>query len=105
MDVPLAPKHPKKVDVTHQGQIVVVDAFGFIQHSPTVLYEDSRPVICMAENPVNRKASRHIDTRKHWIGEAVAAKLIKLEPCTTKKMVADTLTKNLPAPTFERHRE
>ena len=59
----------------------------------------------MAENPVNRKASRHIDTRKHWIGEAVEAKLIKLDPCSTNKMVADALTKNLPAPTFERHRE
>ena len=83
----------------------ILDAFGFIQHSPTVLYEDSRAVICMAENPVNRKASRHIDTRKHWIGEAVAAKLIKLDPCSTNKMVEDALTKNLPAPTFERHRE
>ena len=83
----------------------ILDAFGFIQHSPTVLYEDSRAVICMAENPVNRKASRHIDTRKHWIGEAVAAKLIKLDPCSTNKMVTDTLSKNLPDPTFERHRE
>ena len=79
----------------------ILDAFGFIQHSPNVLYEDSRAVICMEENP--RKASRYIDTRKHWIGEAVAAKLIKLDACTTNKMVADALTKNLPAPTFERH--
>ena len=82
----------------------ILDDFGQQQHGPTKLYEDSRAVICMAENPVNRKASRHIDTRRYWIGEAVAAKVIKLLPCTTQKMVADALTKSLPLATFEKHR-
>ena len=40
----------------------ILDDFGFEQKGPTTLYEDSRAVICMAENPVNRKSSRHIDT-------------------------------------------
>ena len=51
----------------------ILDDFGFEQKNPTTLHEDSRAVICMAENPVNRKSSRHIDTLRHCIGELVAA--------------------------------
>jgi hypothetical protein len=58
----------------------------------------------MAENPVNRKASRHIDTRKHFIGQLVEDKTIVLEKCVTDHMVADALTKGLPAPAFEKHK-
>ena len=78
----------------------ILDDFGLKQRGPSKMYEDSRAVICMTENPVNHKASRHIDTRRYWIGEAVAAKVIRLLPCTTQKMVADALTKSLPAATF-----
>ncbi len=49
----------------------ILNDFGFEQVSPTLLYEDSRAVIDMPENPVNRKSSRHIDTRKHFIGQLV----------------------------------
>jgi hypothetical protein len=58
----------------------------------------------MAETPVNRKASRHIDTRKHFIGQLVEDKSIELEQCTTDNMVTDVLTKGLPAPAFDRHK-
>jgi hypothetical protein len=44
---------------------------GFEQVSTELLYEDSRSVIVMTENPVNRKASCHIDTHKHFIGQLV----------------------------------
>ena len=56
------------------------------------------------ENPVNRKASRHIDTRKHFIGQLVEDKTIVLKQCPTEKVEADALTKGLPAPAFERHK-
>ena len=82
----------------------ILNDFGFEQVSPTLLYEDSRAVIAMAENPVNRKASRHIDTRKHFIGQLVEDKTIVLEQCATDHMVADALTKGLPAPAFEKHK-
>ena len=82
----------------------ILNDFGFEQVSPTLLYEDSRAVIAMAETPVNRKASRHIDTRKHFIGQLVEDKMIVLEQCATDRMVADALTKNLSTPAFEQHR-
>ena len=73
--------------------------FAFEPNDPTKLYEDSRAVItaiAMANNPVNRKGSRHIDTRKHFIGELVQDKIIQLAPCATDLMVADALTKACP---------
>ena len=66
--------------------------------------KSTRAVICMAENPVNRKSSRHIDTRRHFIGELVAAGTVKLADCRTDEMVADALTKSLPYPSFKKHR-
>ncbi len=82
----------------------ILNDFGFEPVSPTLLFEDSRAVIAMTENPVNRKASRHIDTRKHFIGQLVEDKTIVLEQCATDNMVADALTKGLPAPAFEKHK-
>ena len=38
--------------------------FGFEQDDLMTLYQDSRPVITMTDNSVNRKGSRHIDTLK-----------------------------------------
>ncbi len=82
----------------------ILNDFGFELVSPTLLYEDSRTVITMAENPVNRKASRHIDTLKHFIGQLVEDKMIVLEQCATDRMVPDALTKGLPDPAFEKHK-
>ena len=70
----------------------ILHDFGFSQEEPTPLYEDSRAVVCMSENPVNRKASRHIDTRRYFIGELVDDKQIKLVTCRTDKMVANALS-------------
>ncbi len=70
----------------------------------TLIYEDSRVIIAMAENPVNRKASRHIDTGKYFIGQLVEDKTIVLEQCVTDNMVTDVLTKGLPTPAFEKHK-
>jgi len=83
---------------------IIMREFGFPQLWPSYLYEDSRAVIAMAENPSNRKGARHIDTREHFVDQLVKDHTIKLVQCRTNKMVADALTKNLPAPVFEQHR-
>jgi len=85
---------------------IIMREFGFPQLGPMHLYEDSRAVIAMAENTSNRKGARHIDTREHFVDQLVKDRdrIIKLVQCRTNKMVADELTKNLPAPAFEQHR-
>ena len=83
---------------------IIMREFGFPQLWPSYLYEDSRAVIAMAENPSNRKGARHIDTREHFVDQLVKDHNIKLVQCRTNKMIADALTKSLPAPVFEQHR-
>ena len=78
--------------------------FGFPQLGPMYLYEDSRSVIAMAEKSSNRKGALQIDTREHFADQLVKDRIVKLVQCRTNKMVADALTKNLPAPAFEQHR-
>jgi hypothetical protein len=68
------------------------------------LYEDSRAGIAMTENPSERKGARHIDARGPFVDQLVKGRIVKVVQCRTNKMVADVLTKNLPAPAFEQHR-
>ena len=59
----------------------------------------------MIINPVRCKFSRHIGIRRYFVREMVSAGVIKLEPLRTHLMVADALTKSLPAPAHIKHRE
>ena len=83
---------------------IIMREFGFPHLGPMHLYEDSRAVIAMAENPRRRNGARHIDTREHFVDQHVKDRIVKLVQCRTNKMVADALTKNLSAPVFEQHR-
>ncbi len=58
----------------------------------------------MSENPVRRKYSRHIDIRRYFVRDLVAQQILKLVPLRTNLMVADALTKSLPAPAHAKHR-
>ena len=58
----------------------------------------------MSENPVRRKYSRHIDIRRYFVRDLVAQNVLKLIPLRTSLMVADGLTKSLPAPVHAKHR-
>ncbi len=58
----------------------------------------------MSENPVRRKYSRHIDIRRYFVRDLVAMQVLKLVPLRTNLMVADALTKSLPAPAHAKHR-
>ena len=78
--------------------------FGVQQTQPTLIYEDNLACIAMSVNPVRRKHSRHIDIRRHYIRELCLGNLVKLVPLRTNLMVADALTKSLPAPGLARHR-
>ena len=79
--------------------------FGYAQRAPTSVYEDNLACIAMSENPVRRKFSRHIDIRRYFVRDMVALGIIKLVPLRTHLMVADALTKSLPAPAHAKHRE
>ena len=71
---------------------------------PTQLYEDNRSCRMMSENPVSNDRSKHIDYRVHALLERVKDGIVRLVDCASVDMLADVLTKNLPAPEFRRHR-
>jgi hypothetical protein len=83
---------------------IIMRDFGSLNWVLPQLCEDSCAVICMAENPSNRKGARHIDTREHFVDQLVKEHIVKLMQCKPNKMVADAMTKNSPAPAFEQHR-
>ncbi len=79
--------------------------FGYTQTAPTHIYEDNLACVAMSENPVRRKFSRHIDIRRYFVCDMVAASVIKLVPLRTHLMVLDALTKSLPSPAHIKHRD
>lgn len=56
-------------------------------HVCTKIYGDNQRAIALTRNPVNRKRSKHIDVKYHFIRDALSEGKINIE------MVADMLTK------------
>ena len=83
----------------------LMKGFGLEQKKPTILLEDNESCRLMASNPVNRERSRHIDTRVHWLRELVKNKILKVVKVKGTENPSDALTKSVPAPTLEKHRE
>jgi hypothetical protein len=81
----------------------VLEEAGSKQHMPTPLYNDNCSCRMMSENPVSNDRSKHIDYRVHALLERVKDGIVHLVDCTSVDMLADVLTKNLPAPEFQRH--
>jgi hypothetical protein len=79
--------------------------FGFTPIGPTRVYEDNLACVAMSENPFRRKYSCHIDIRHYFVRDLVAQNVLKLEPPRTSLMVADALTKSLPALEHAKHRD
>ena len=68
---------------------------------PTVLREDNQGAIALAKNPLFHKRTKHIQIRYHFVHDAVDDKVIDVDFCAGKKMVADILTKPIPRVQFE----
>jgi len=108
--VSLSTSQAEYVAASQCGQEVVylrwiLRDFGFIRIGPTQVYEDNPACVAMSENPVRRKYSRHIDIRRYFVRDLVAQNVLKLIPLRTSLMVADALTKSLPAPAHAKHRD
>ena len=70
-----------------------MDSIEFEQCEPTVVYEDNKSAINLAQAPAITKNSKHIHIRHHFIRDCVAQNLICLKYLSTDKMLADFLTK------------
>ena len=61
--------------------------------SSIAVYSDSSSAIAMSENPISKKAIRHVRVKYHLVRENVAAGLIQIFQSKSSEMWADMLTK------------
>eukprot|EP00961_Rhodomonas_salina_P198187 2674014-Rhodomonas_salina.1 len=78
--------------------------FGYEQAAPTIVWEDNAACIQIANNPVNRKFTRHINVLRYFFRDLVRDSVLTLVKCAGTLNVADALTKSLPSPSFLLHR-
>ena len=70
------------------------------QKGSIVIYEDNQGAIALNHNPEHHKRNKHIDGRYHYCREKVERGEIAVTYLRTDLMVADALTKALPAEKF-----
>ena len=68
------------------------------------LFENNQGAIAIAENPISRGRTKHIDVRYHFIRELVERKVLNIQYTESSKQHADILTKPLGLEAFARHR-
>ena len=75
-----------------------------LQKDPTTIFEDNQGAMALSKNPKNHSRTKHIDVKFHFVRESVNNGTIAVEYRPTAEMVADTLTKGLAKPKFEKFR-
>jgi hypothetical protein len=70
----------------------LLSELGFPQLS-TIIYEDNEGAIAIAHNPVQRRRTKHIDIRHHFIRDLVASGAVTIKHLRTANMIADLFTK------------
>jgi hypothetical protein len=78
---------------------------GYSQTEPTVIYTDSISAKTLAETLHTSSSSAHLVVRINFIHQEIDAGTIVLKYIDTDNMVADVLTKALPATPFQKHRD
>jgi hypothetical protein len=68
----------------------------------TKIYGDNQGSLSLAENPKFHQRTKHIDVKHHFIWEHIEKRSIDLWYVETANMVADGLTKPLPATQHEK---
>ena len=70
---------------------------------PLRMYCDNEPAVVYAHNNKSSGAAKHIDIKFYIVKKKIQDHSITLEHISTKKMLADPLTKGLPPSVFSEH--
>jgi hypothetical protein len=70
---------------------------GFIQTEPTVIYQDNAPLLQITQMQTTPARTRHLMNKIHFIKQEIDLGTIKLVKIPDQIMVADSLTKLVPA--------
>lgn len=71
--------------------------FNLKQNQPTVIYEDNQSCLSFIKEEQLSARTKHIDTKVYFVKDHIEAKDIVCVYCPTEIMLADLLTKPLPA--------
>ena len=74
-------------------------------NKPITIFEDNQSAICLANNPKDHSRMKHIDIKFHFVRELIKNDQIKVLYCPTNDMLADLMTKALPAEKFNKFRK
>ena len=64
---------------------------------PTVINQDNKSTIAIAKNPIHHQRVKHIEVKMNHLRQYLDNKDLVLKWCPTEEMIADVLTKALPA--------
>ena len=70
---------------------------------PLTLYCDNKAAVFFSHNNKSSRAVKHIDLKDLVVRDRVQDRTINLEHISTKKMLANPLTKGLPPNIFQEH--
>ena len=82
----------------------ILAELGRPENVPTPISEDNRACIAMVENPIVSARNKFIELDCHFVRDHQQLQNIRMSEVDTADQVADIMTKNLPGPTFRKHR-
>ena len=82
----------------------LAEELGFIQVSPTIIYEDNNVCIALGNSGHFKDRSCHIDLCYMFLSDYIARGLVKFERVDSKNQIADIGTTPRPWPVFQKHR-
>ena len=71
-------------------------------NEPTVINQDNKSMIAIAKNPIHHQRVKHIEVKTNHLRQYLDNKDLVLKWCATEDMIADILTKALPAKQHQR---
>ena len=81
----------------------VLDELGVPQTNATVLYEDNKGALLMAQQRQPTKRTRHMDVKYFAVSEWVERDLLNVTSIPTAENLSDAFTKQIPRVLFYRH--
>ncbi len=76
----------------------ILSEFGYGGHLPSTLKMDNQSAITVSKNPEHHGRMKHLDLRLYWLRDKVEHGMIHPDFIPTTEMIADCLTKSVPAP-------
>ncbi len=83
---------------------MMLNGFGIKYKTPLRIWQDNMSTEAIANDIMNTKRTKHLDTRAKFINQCIERKYFRIKHIATDMMTADIFTKPLGPQLFEKHR-